>query len=626
MAETALVGTSTANKPDRRFFGTTAGFKVGGAAISSIFSFAIFDLEQLAIVTPDIKLDPADRTALAMYQFPVSPSSYEVSEPQATSIIPTQDGGKFIESHGSVFKDIRIQGTVGFRPSVPSAELIGGLQASTGINTQVPSTLGGILFNDERGLNRKEATGFDDIIFLRNLFRFYGDLKADPEQARKVVLIWTYAKESESYIVEPMNFTTARDSGNPLSWNYSIQLRTIHQISATFTAVKDPMNIFQAFNKAMEMFTRISQDLSRSLNTLADTINFVTQLPFDVVDTLLGGGLSVLNGMASIKNSLKFAGSLPEGKVKAWQQSAREAMELLSEDTADDDGAGQEGAVGRARHVCKQMMQQANMLRSLDFLWEEVKQVQVADYSDAYRDEIGSPPITTGSPLNVANISIPSSAREEQIIAGESIRDLAKRLTGNEANWKKLAILNNLRPPYIASVASDGVLGYEDAILVPKPAAALEDEGKVPRQLDEDAAFQALPKIEQRYGRDLRIINSSLGTDLADVSVNQRGDLETIQGPDNVEQAVMIKFSTEQGELATHPHFGAKYPAGTKFPSLDRLTEFSLNSQRTLRQDPRIIDVDEIRIFVDGDRLLFNAKAKLISSDTRLPVAFALRR
>ena len=266
------------------------------------------------------------------------------------------------------------------------------------------------------------------------------------------------------------------------------------------------------------------------------------------------------------------------------------------------------------------------MLRSLDFLWEESKQIQISDYSAAYRDAAGNPPITTGSPLNVSNISIPNSAREDTILGGESLRDVAKRLTGNAANWKKLAILNNLRQPYIAPVARDGVLGYGDKILVPKASSALEDEIKVPRQLDEDGAFQSLPKLERRYGRDLMIMDSASGVDLADVSVNQRGDLATIQGIENVEQATMIKFSTEQGELATHPSFGARFPVGTKFPSLDRLSEFSLNSQQTIRQDPRIIDVDEIRIFISGDQLLFSAKLKLIASDVKLPISFAVRR
>jgi len=629
MADLTLMADPTINIPDRKFWGTTKGLTPfgGGYALSSVYSFAIWDLEKNEIASASwYPLDPAKRTDLATFQFPTPPSQYEISEPAATTIIPTQDGGKFVESHGSIFKDIRISGTVGLRPNVPSTELFGGLQGSTGVSIQYPSTLQS-LSNDERGLSRKEATGFDDIIFLRNLFRFYMDCKRDPFLARKTALIWVYAKESEAYVVEPISFVTNRDAKNPLGWTYTIQVRSLIKIKATYRAVADPINIFSALTKGLQAFNRLALDLSRALNSIASVISFVTRLPMNIMGAIIGGGIEVLNGLAAVKNSLKF-NKLAEGTVREWGAKLREANELLaSEETKSGTTTSwQLGNIGLARKALRDMWHMSSLLLSLDYLWAENKNVAVANYSKAYKDAGGNPPLTSGSPLNVANISLPGGASAHSILGGEDIRTIARRLTGDEANWKKLVLINNLRAPYISAVRSDGVLGYGDQILAPKDPNSKDSSTQVTRQLDEDAAYQSLPKLRRRYGRDLMLMNASSGDGLADVGVNQRGDLMTVEDEANVQQAVMIKMSTEQGELPTHPTFGAKYPIGTKFPTLTKLQEFVLNAQITFLQDPRVNDVSDIKTFVVGDKINFNAKLQLIASDEKLPITFSVRR
>jgi hypothetical protein len=625
MAERSIIipgNKSLINTPDRRFWGTTSNFTVGGSSVDSIYSFSIIDLQRFEILELE-GLDPAERTGLATYQFPVAPSQYEITEPAATTIQPTQNGGKFVESHGSIVKDIRIGGTVGFRPNVPSSELIGGLQAATGIKLEVPGPIGDILFNDERGLKREEATAFDDIIFLRNIFRAYWNIKsAESGIGSRIGLLWTYAKEGESYVVEPMSFTTSRDASSPLSWKYNIQCRSLYALDRSFIAVKDPMNIFQAFNKAFEMFTRLGQSINRSLNAFADVVNFFATLPFDVVDTVLGAGLDVLRGFAAIKNSFNFD-RLKENRVKEWQAASRDVLDQLSSDTSSGSGAGQTGREGIARKVIRDIWRQSNMALSIDFLWEQPRQIQVEDYATAYQDEIGDDPVTTGSPLNLANVSIPDSGEEKQIEELD-IKDAAKRLLKDAARWKELVILNDLRPPYIAAVRSDGVLQPGDKIIVPKGVDAIDAENFVPRETNRDQQLADQSPIYKRYGRDLRLAGTSTG--LSDVRATASGDLDVIDGPDNVEQGLFIKFSTEQGELATHPLFGAAYPIGTKFPSLARLQEFSLNTQRTIRQDPRVDEIEKIKTFVDQDQVRVQSRVKLRSSNVRLPISFAVRR
>jgi hypothetical protein len=612
--------TSLINRPDRRFCATVGGLKpstTGGVTVGAIYSFSIIDLTTSTVLALP-GLDPAKRTNGAIFQFPVSPRTYEVSEPSATTIQATQGGGKFVERHGSVFKDIRIAGTVGFRPSTPGTELIKGLSESTG-HPKVSIPDPGGIFNDERGLTKKEITGFDDIIFLRNLFRAYGNITANaPGTSSRIAMVWTYAKEAESYVVEPVSFTTTRDASSPLSWTYNIQVRTLYAINQMFTAVKDPMNIFQVFNKGFQEFTKLGQSISRALSTLASVVDFFATLPFDIADSLIGASFDVLAGFAAIKNSFNF-NKLKKDRVKQWKTAALDVLAQL-----ETDGAGQAGRAGVARKVVRDMLRYANMTLSLDFLWEQSRQVQVEDYAAAYQDELGQDPITTGSPLNVANITLPDSGKEEEVLGGESIRDVALRLLGDAARWKELALLNDLKAPYVASVASAGVLGPGSKIIIPKEVEDIENENFVPKEVNQDGSTQSQSPILRQYGRDLKLTGTSSGQ--SDVGVNNRGDLDMIDGIPNVDQGMFIKFSTEQGELATHPLFGGAFPIGTKFPTLAKLQEFSFNTQRTIRQDPRVEDIEEIQTFAQGDQVLVNASAKLRGANIKLPINFSVRR
>lgn len=644
-----------ASAVERRFWATATSGKIlgmsysgsSGVVLSSAYSIFLLDLATNSpMVIPG--LDPAGRTDEALYQFPMAPQQYECVEPASTTITPTQEGGKFVESQGSLFKDIRISGTVGFRPNPASTELIPGLGNATGVQLTMPSALQQ-LFNDERGLSPNEATGFDDIIFLRNIFRAYWDLKQNPDTARRVALVWIYAKESESWVVEPMQFVTTREASKPLSWLYQIQLRTLYPLGFTFRVIDDALGFFGGLSKflnAVQTLTKAIKDIGKFFNQLSNLVNYIVRLPFKLVNDIIGGALSVMSSLADLKNSLDFS-DLPKQTWEKWGSDLREAYYIMTgvsntstptapptssinpspkDAPANNRGAtGQEGRDGEAAKVIRDGLRTYNTLITSSLLWAQSKQVQVKDYSSAYLDEFGEPPLTAGSPLNVANLTVPSSAKQVIIEGGEDLRAIAKRLLGNEALWKLLAILNNLKAPYIAAVRSPGVLAYGDPILIPKTADGIEEQSGVAPTTNTDADLESLDPIMRRYGRDLRLVAVS-EDGIADLDVNQRGDFETVDGVDNVHQAVMIKFSTEQGELATHPTFGAKYAIGTKFPTLAKLQDFSLNAQSTLQQDPRVGEITEFGIKIYADQLQLKAKAKLRGSDVQLPVSFTVRR
>jgi len=624
---TKLVQKTSISKPDGRWWG------FGGTEyshdLSQLFSIGLYNLETLEVVDLAQELgiwNGIGSGGAALYYFTTPPQSYELSEPASTQVIPTQDGGKFVESQGSIFKDIRLGGTVGFRPNPVTSELIPGLEKGTGITLTMPSIVQSFT-NDERGLNPKEVTGFDEITYLRNLFRAYFDIKSsNTELARKVVMVFAYLKESEIYIVEPMAFTTTRDKSSPLSWRYSIVLRTLYRFDATVPFVADPMNIFQAISTLSSTLRKLSQDISRALNQLASLVTFFANLPANLLNNIFSAAMDVLSAVAAVRNAGKsFADTMTMVATTTVMNATAEFRRLFDEKYGEETTDIQSGEIGTARHALTTLARSCEAVLALDRLWEGSKQIEVQDYSKAYLDEVGESPFNAGSPLNVENIQIPETAKEVEVIGGMDIRSLARMYLGDEAKWKVLAILNNLKYPYVSHTSGDGVLAPGDKLLVPYTRELTNEDRSVGRTINSNTNVEGLSPVVRKYGQDLRLSDSSTGTELADLQVGQHGDLDMINGPENVYQAMMIKFSTEQGELPIHPDFGAKYPIGTKL-SMIKLQEFLINTRRTCLSDPRIESVLSMRAMAHQDKVFTNAKLRLKDSNFEIPVQFAVRR
>lgn len=649
----SLVQTTTISRPDRGMWAETAARRP--TALRYTYSLGLFDLVQWKAIQLG-GADPAEAVrGSPWFQFPTPPQTYDIVEPAATTIVPTQGGGKFVESQGSIIKDLRLTGTVGLRPSPVMAEILPGLAEATGVELTVPSSLQTALWNDPyTGLHKKEITGFDDITFLRNLFRGYWDLKRDPEYARRTVMVWIYAKDSEIYIVEPMNFSTTKDRSSPLSYTYNIALRTLYRFDHTIERYKDPVKWWQAPGSILKGIEQASRDLSRAINQINAAVNFVVNLPFQVVGRITNAVSRVLGACTAIKNTFTDIGDgVPYRQlVNDLKQQGIQLRQLCAAQENSNALGIAPGSIGKntyglnnttpvdpyfamdpataklvfrntAIRAATTIIKAANRLLSYDVLFEDHKQTLVEDYKAAYSKE--GTQFSAGSLLHPMNISMPTAAYEAVVELGETVRALAKRLMGDESYWKMIVILNNLKAPYISLTASDGVLAYGSKILIPKRGMESDSQKTVMTAQNTDEASEAQSPILKKYGRDLRLSDGSSGTDFADLEKNQRGDLSTIEGIPNVYQSMMIKLATEQGELALHPTFGSAYPIGTKV-SVYQLQDFALNVRRTFLQDPRIASIDALQTYSEGDIVRVKAKLTLQSADAQLPVEFTVRR
>lgn len=142
---------------------------------------------------------------------------------------------------------------------------------------------------------------------------------------------------------------------------------------------------------------------------------------------------------------------------------------------------------------------------------------------------------------------------------------------------------------------------------------------------------------EPRWGSDLRLLDDLLrgddrnpGRDLVTARRNETGqqDLATLAELDNLEQALLLRFMTRQGDLAIlgHPDYGSRLHELIGQPN----TESTRNRAKmyaliALADEPRVAKVLTVDVATHpGDRSRIDVTAELLTlhADTPLNLVF----
>jgi hypothetical protein len=67
---------------------------------------------------------------------------------------------------------------------------------------------------------------------------------------------------------------------------------------------------------------------------------------------------------------------------------------------------------------------------------------------------------------NIVDLQAPTTVRESTIMQGDTLERISLREYGTVTRWVELAVLNNLKYPYIDDTKADGVKAYGDKILI----------------------------------------------------------------------------------------------------------------------------------------------------------------
>jgi hypothetical protein len=604
------------------------------------------------------------------------PQSIEQDEEAAVTITPTQGGGKFIENQGNIFKDINLSGTTGFLP-VKNFTGLQGQKALAVLNSNEANNPIGrsILAN---------VSGYASFMSLRSMFREYWQIHRNGKPAARDAcrLYWMNQKDDESWLVEPLSFRMTRASRSPMTYSYSIRLRTIAKASTSLVPDTSLFAQVQGIIKSVKATLGAVRDaINSAVNLLNGALGFFQQYRnlqtmllniLDVGTTVAGQLTSLASGAATVLDTPRAVLASATANIVALDQGIFNAADIVMDVPVD----ALDGLVT--------MRQQFDYLLARPELfaqeWSATWSSAIQNFNTAYG--VGG---NVSSALQVAGQR--TGLSEATCMSGETIYQFAQRVTGDAQRAHEIIVLNNLKWPYFAVSASErssGTVAPGDPIMVPVFGASNQNDnlttssvGSRDRSAKDEVAsatattltksgvqrwrpgewvgftveilagtgigqtrliaanttfvltvgtpwatnpdttsvfsvyFKRLTTpvrvgMESLLGRDLKLVRVP-NTDLWTIAIASNGDLDTVQGADNLDQALTVKFMSSPGDFILHPWLGLLPPFGERGDP-DSFFKLRLAAQQTLLSDSRIESVQQLAVVQSGDQYQVTAK------------------
>lgn len=183
--------------------------------------------------------------------------------------------------------------------------------------------------------------------------------------------------------------------------------------------------------------------------------------------------------------------------------------------------------------------------------------------------------------------------RFAEIHLGDTLQLIAYRELGDANRWAELIAFNGLVAPFLAAVASVGVLAYGDYIRVPASTPVVE-------------TTTSAAKV---FGIDVMLINGDLAF--------SAGDFAVVVGRDNLRQAIGSLLVSDRGDLIFHPDYGTQIRrmlGSVNGPAAELLAESYTRS--ALLADPRVKSVNKIVVTSLGDSIGLSVEITPVSGQS----------
>lgn len=218
------------------------------------------------------------------------------------------------------------------------------------------------------------------------------------------------------------------------------------------------------------------------------------------------------------------------------------------------------------------------------------------------------------------------------VIAGDNLQQLAQRYLGDASRWMEIAILNDLNYPFLWGSARDGS--------TPAKVKAIGETLTIP--VDETIEDTPVSELQQGYdrilGEDIDVFSglyNLYGTsyinlsdvEQAEMTADSYGDLHTVKGIKNLQQALLMRLMTPQGALLHHPDYGSQFHRllGT-LGSPTQLQKIKIELERVIRSDQRVEDVTISDFTFDGNIINVSLQIKPIGLDQIIALGLNLNQ
>ena len=625
--------------------GDQSSTKIGSG---HLYGFIILDSQNGQMMT----IQDSRESSPSEYFFTVPPKSITITEPATVQIQPTIGHGYLIEHQGSLLKQLSVSGTTGFRPMSTSAQSRSAVYGVDRLFNRTIETVNRIASageallgaTDARGLNPSEKSGYFNFVQLRNVFRRYFALKSNPEDVTvaRPILVWVNFHEFEFWVCEPESFTTRRDSSSPLTFSYDISCTILNKLAANMLEGVPPDWLALHINAGDYIGA-----VFKAITDLNRVVQQTTQVPGAIAGDLIGITNRAIDSMRefafSVGNIVRLGnniGSIPEwiGRnvvnqwldlVTQWDVATSNETDLRSQYNSFELGNNfAEGVRAINRLISLKRDRLANRsnsgtsIRTSQLAYGSSRRNQNTGFGSDAASFPKNRNINFGDPLDIRNAQSFGDSTTSRILAGEDIRAVALRTLGADGRWKELVILNELRAPYIAAVASEGVLAYGDVILIPKSRRRNRRDANLVLLNSFGGTVQQIQPEDVIFGKDILVVstgNADMGQAMLDFGTTPGGDLATVSGIPNFEQAMFLVLNTERKSLKAHPSYGMMRLTGTRTTHATA-TVWAMEIERTISADPRVESITDVGVSISGDILIGNISVIGQESLAKIPI------
>lgn len=560
----------------------------------------------------------------------LAPDSMSIDEPFAMEPSMTQGGGVYVEEQGILVRNLRIRGTTGWSPiAYPYVQDPGYIGAGRNVDRSY-----------NRILPLKIATalsGQRHLQYLQDAFRTYADAKRDPAHSENVRMLFHNPRDDEDWEVKPRSFALDRSAGAPLSYPYSIDLLIVGP--ANYGKIPTLRTADSTVLSAMRnRLTQAANFVSRAtayVNQLTAVTGQMRQV-FKNMDAVIGSVFTLINAASAFVTGATTLIKAPYALVSSTAVSIETSLALVQQNQKDVRTIGSSYA-GIPAIFVQTWRNLADVLFGLaanpaSFENDTLSQLTLIRLASSQQDRAGLSALAaasrTSNPTSFAQAnrlgtrllaadvvtnstslgmtsSTPSftSTTTYVVQQGDTLVSIAAKKMGDARLWAYLAVGNGLKLPLADSVSSmllvsaadtgdtAGMLSLGQTLYIPNyevPSSNLPDLNVVGSKPDAPADVQILGTDFALTFAGANGTYSGSTESLLDLQLSADGrDVKTIGGVPNLEQAILIRLTTELGTDTLVPSLGLQPIVSLSLAVADAQTiQYRLRS--TLLADPRI--------------------------------------
>ncbi len=510
------------------------------------------------------------------FTFSVPPENEEFSFPQRKSETKTF-GGAVIADYGNDLVQINLSGST--------------------INQELK-----IIYKSKLGI--ATMTGEQEIFYLRDLLKKYG--MRDNLQEKEVYLYslngggtkTTHNPKWWKIYVGQLDISRSKDK--PFCYNYKFSATGMPEVTKEKTGIFNKINETLQNFKSNEVLSTMADiadkiesygggfinDLSALLGNLSsciDAYNFTAARYVSIVSGLIDDTSSLITDTVTLGDKVLFSSVryIPTIVDDLWNSGKNlvDAAKKVGDYCANLDETFAESYWYNIQELFDESVSQEDIADAISTLGHE--EVRLANS------------VMTSVSKNLNDIGfavIPGERGEDdQVITTYGYKVVA--LTDAETSWDQLAkdyygdsSLSNILAVY-NNLPNDTTLKAGQSILIPNLNQA--DNNSYANEVYNS------PDVKDNYGKDLLLKDK-------DFSV-YNGDLAVVDGVENLEQALLNRYSTLIGARIRVEAYGIQASIGDALTATSALIQASVH--QTTVEDPRVDSVEDINFKGKGDSL-----------------------